>query len=111
MQNRKIKEPVAIDCYIDMVQTGFEAEGGRTRSRHLMKRFEFHLHITSARYLGYYRGTAKQVLARSVNGSTVQFPASLLQKFVTSDGIDGDFVLTCDDDFKNAKLDRAFSRK
>lgn len=71
-----------------------------------MKRFQFHLEISSEEFLDYYRGTAKQVLVRMDNGRSVQFPASLLKQFVTSGGIEGDFVLTCDDDFKNADLRR-----
>jgi len=71
-----------------------------------MKRFEFHLNISPEKYLAYYRGTAQQVLARCPDGLTVQFPALLLQSFVTSAGIQGDFVLTCDDNFKGADLKR-----
>ena len=71
-----------------------------------MHRFEFHLSISPARYLGYYRGTVKQVVVRCTTGQTVQFPAALLQKFVAADGIHGDFVLTCDDHFKGVELQR-----
>ncbi|MFZ1082030.1 MAG: DUF2835 family protein [Candidatus Kryptoniota bacterium] len=71
-----------------------------------MKRFEFHLNISAEKYLDYYRGTAQQVVARCPDGLTVYFPASLLKQFVTSGGIQGDFVLTCDDNFKNADLRR-----
>jgi hypothetical protein len=71
-----------------------------------MMRFEFHLNISSQRYLDYYRGTAKQVVAKCKNGATVRFPASLLIQFVTNNGIHGDFVLTCDDSNKGAQLQR-----
>lgn len=69
-----------------------------------MKRYEFHLSLSSEEYLDYYRGTARSVLVHLSNGSSIQFPASLLKQFVTSGGIRGDFVLTCDDDFKNPEL-------
>lgn len=69
-----------------------------------MKRFEFRLDISSEEFLDYYRGTVKQVLVHLDDGHTVQFPALLLKPFVTSGGIQGDFVLTCDDNFKNADL-------
>jgi hypothetical protein len=62
-----------------------------------MPRHEFHLRITSEKYLDYYRGRVTQVIVRSSTGQTIQFPASLLQKFVTPGGIDGKFVLTSDD--------------
>jgi hypothetical protein len=72
-----------------------------------MKRFEFHLSISAERYLDYYRGIARQVVVRSPGGVTIQFPASLLQPFVTPAGIDGDFVLTCDEQNKGAELRRS----
>jgi len=71
-----------------------------------MKRYAFHLDIPAERYLDYYRGTARQVLARCPDGETVQFPASLLKSFVTASGVHGDFLLTCGDDFKGARLER-----
>jgi uncharacterized protein DUF2835 len=72
-----------------------------------MKRYEFHLHISPARYLDYYRGTVRHVIARCVTGQTVQFPASLLQKFVTTEGIQGLFALTCDDNNKCIELQKS----
>lgn len=71
-----------------------------------MRSFEFGLHISSLDYLPYYRGEVRNVLARCPDGQTVQFPATLLTPFVTSGGISGSFVLTCDDDGKGARLQR-----
>jgi len=70
-------------------------------------RFEFPLHIPPSRYADYYRGKVRHVVARCITGQSVQFPASLLQKFVTMDGIQGNFVLTCDDQNKCIGLERA----
>ena len=70
-----------------------------------MIRYEFHLRITADQYLDYYRGTARNVVARCTTGQNVQFPASLLQQFVTADGITGTFVLTCDDQLRNSRLE------
>ncbi len=72
-----------------------------------MKRFEFHLRISPERYLDYYRGAIRQVVVRCPDGVTVQFPASLLQAFVTPAGIQGEFVLTCDDSNRGADLRRS----
>jgi hypothetical protein len=72
-----------------------------------MKRFEFHLSLPSEQYLAYYRGTVREVLVRCRDGQTVQFPASLLQPFVSSSGVHGDFVLTCEDNHRGANLQRA----
>ena len=71
-----------------------------------MNRYEFYLRITADQYLDYYRGTARHVVVRCTTGQTVQFPASLLQQFVTPDGIHGDFTLTCDDNNRNPRLQR-----
>ena len=72
-----------------------------------MKRFEFVLSISSQQYLAYYRGSVRQVVAQSTTGATVQFPAALLTPFVTTAGISGRFVLTCEDNGKGAELRRA----
>ena len=71
-----------------------------------MKRYVFRLHITSDQYLDYYRGVVKNVVARATSGQTVQFPASLLQRFVSTEGVHGEFVLRCDDDNKCIDLER-----
>jgi len=71
-----------------------------------MNRYEFHLRIPAERYLDYYRGTAWQVVVRCTTGPTVQFPASLLQQFVTTEGIHGQFALTCDEQHRNPRLER-----
>jgi len=71
-----------------------------------VKHYEFHLSLPPEKYLAYYRGTAKQVVVRCVDGLTIQFPASLLQQHVMPDGINGDFVLTCDNTNKGATLQR-----
>ena len=71
-----------------------------------MKRFEFRLSISAETYLDYYRGTVQQVVVRCADGQTLQFPASLLQPFITPSGIRGTFVLTCGDDNRGGSLER-----
>ena len=71
-----------------------------------MNRYEFQLRITPEQYLDYYRGTVRQVVVRCTTGQTVQFPASLLQRFVSTEGIHGRFVLTCDERNQNPRLER-----
>jgi hypothetical protein len=71
-----------------------------------MKRYEFHLRITADQYLAYYRGTARHVIVPCTTGQAVQFPASLLQQFVTTEGICGQFALTCDEQHRNSRLER-----
>ena len=67
--------------------------------------------VTSARYrahqyLNYYGGTVRQIVVQCIDGATVQFLASLLTQFVAVNGIHGDFVLTCEEDFKGSELRR-----
>jgi hypothetical protein len=71
-----------------------------------MHRYEFYLRISADQYLDYYRGTVRQVLVECSAGQKVQFPASLLQRFVTTEGIRGNFVLTCDEQHKSSRLER-----
>lgn len=52
------------------------------------------VHLTADEYLQYYRGSAKNVFARDLDGRTVQFPANLLQQFVTREGVNGLFEIT-----------------
>lgn len=71
-----------------------------------MHRYEFQLRITADQYLDYYRGAARDAVARCDDGRTIQFPAALLQRFVTHDGIHGRFALTCDQNHKNPRLEK-----
>ena len=71
-----------------------------------MKRYEFQLRVSAGQYLDYYRGAVRHVIVRSAAGQTVQFPASLLQRFVTPEGVHGRFVLLCDENNKCTDLQR-----
>lgn len=64
------------------------------------------LRIDREQFLRYYRGTAKYVVARSRDGRTVKFPASILQPFLTHDGIQGVFVLRHDQNNKFVAIER-----
>jgi len=75
-----------------------------------MNRYEFSLRIPPEKYVDYYRGRIRQVVVRCSTGQTVQFPASLLQKFITPEGIHGAFVLTSDENNKIVGLERAVVR-
>ncbi|MBV5347370.1 DUF2835 domain-containing protein [bacterium] len=71
-----------------------------------MKRFEFSLNLSAQEYLQYYRGSVDKVFAHCIDGTTIQFPALLLKPFVTSGGIRGNFVLTCDESGKGSEVRR-----
>jgi Protein of unknown function (DUF2835) len=72
----------------------------------MINRYEFYLRISPEQYLDYYRGVVRRVIVRSTSGQTVQFPASVLQKFVTEEGVHGRFVLTCDQNNKFLEMER-----
>lgn len=48
----------------------------------------------------WYRGSASEVLAYSVDGRKVRFPASVLRPFVTRDGVHGHFRILFDNRHK-----------
>jgi hypothetical protein len=71
-----------------------------------MKRFEFRLNLSALECERFYRGQANQVVARCTDGTKIQFPATMIRPFLTENGVRGIFVLNCDDDGKNSRLDR-----
>lgn len=64
------------------------------------------LAISPERFLAYYRGSVKTVLARALDGRTVSFPAQVLQPYVTHDGVSGEFDLEIDHNNRFVRLSR-----
>jgi len=64
------------------------------------------LHVTADDLLDYYRGQARTVHAFATNGQTVNFPATAIQRFVTTEGVHGWFRLEFDEDHKFVRLER-----
>jgi len=60
----------------------------------------FRLAISAEDYLTYYQGSAQFVVARSEDNKTIRFPASAIRKFITYDGIYGEFKITFDENNK-----------
>lgn len=56
-----------------------------------MKQIVVDLYISEDEYLRVYSGQARSVLAYSIDGRRVRFPANILQPFVTHAGIRGRF--------------------
>lgn len=73
-----------------------------------MNEIQFKLSISSEDYLRYYQGAAGQVITRSVDGQSLQFPANLLRPFVTHTGIQGLFAIQFDDQHKCQGIRRIF---
>jgi len=61
------------------------------------------LHISRDEYLKYYQGDARTVVATAQDGRIVRFPAGVLQKVVTTEGVHGTFAIQFD---ANHKFDR-----
>lgn len=57
---------------------------------------EVRLNISAREYLLLYQGVARIVSARATDGRRVRFPAAILQRFVTREGIFGLFAITFD---------------
>ena len=67
---------------------------------------QFGIHIPADEYLKYYRGTARAVYARSNDGRSIQFPANVLQPFVTTEGITGQFVIYFNQNNKFLRIEK-----
>ncbi len=62
-----------------------------------MAQVEFDLFISRDEYLKHYQTSGQaQVIVRAVDGRKVQFPASILQRFVLHEGVRGRFVIRFD---------------
>ena len=68
--------------------------------RNRSNRIRFRLAISAEEYLSYYQGSAKVVVARSDDNKTIRFPANAIRKFVTHDGIFGEFEIVFDENNK-----------
>ncbi|MCS4502996.1 hypothetical protein KBTX_03031 [wastewater metagenome] len=64
------------------------------------------LAISRSEWLSYYRGDARDVVARAEDGRRVRFPASVLHRHATHDGIHGRFELAYGDDGRFVALRR-----
>ena len=72
-----------------------------------MNRYEIQLRLTPEQCLDYYRGAFRDVWTRCTDGRSIQFPARLLHRFITMDGVSGTFELTCDANNKCLELRRS----
>ena len=71
-----------------------------------MREVSFTLSIPADQMLRYYSGAAKSVMVVADQGLKVQFPADLLQRYVTPDGVRGRFAIQFDDNNKIAGIRR-----
>ncbi|MBK1721351.1 DUF2835 domain-containing protein [Thiocystis violacea] len=71
-----------------------------------MQRFYFSLSISAPEYLKYYQGAAGRVIVRASDGRSLSIPAANLRRFVTTEGVRGQFCLTVDDNHRLVSLER-----
>lgn len=65
-----------------------------------MRRIDVRLSISREEFLRWYSGASGTVRAVAVDGSTVSFPANILQPFVTHEGVTGHFTIYFEDSGK-----------
>ncbi|ALO45632.1 DUF2835 domain-containing protein [Pseudohongiella spirulinae] len=66
----------------------------------------FDLNITADQYLRHYQGQVNQVVCSTRDGRRIRFPSSVLQRFVTHDGVMGTFAISFDDNHKLTDIKR-----
>lgn len=71
-----------------------------------MKESKCKLNISAEQFLSYYRGNARNVIAKSMDGKTIQFPVEILRPFVTHSGISGVFIIRYDDNNKLVDIEK-----
>jgi hypothetical protein len=71
-----------------------------------MVEIRFLLNLSPQEIVAYYQGAASNVVAKSVDGRAVQFPAKILRPFVTHDGVVGLFALVYDANNKFVEIKR-----
>lgn len=64
------------------------------------------LNIPEDEYLRVYRGSARTVLAYSIDGRRVSFPANILQSYVTRTGIHGRFRIRFDEQGRFSSIEK-----
>jgi hypothetical protein len=71
-----------------------------------MRELRFTLHLGADELLRWYRGAARDVFAVSDEGLRFQFPANVLQRFVTEEGVHGRFAISFDEQHRFAGIRR-----
>ena len=70
------------------------------------RKFYVPLDISAEQFKNYYSQNIKSIVATSHDGRRVQFPASVLQAYVTHNGVQGTFCLTVDSNSRFKSISR-----
>ena len=60
--------------------------------------------LTAEQVLDYYAGRVRYVVAWADDGRTVQMPISILHKYISNQGIRGNFTIITDKDYKFQRI-------
>ena len=71
-----------------------------------MKHIIVDLFITKDEWMKIYRGETNIVYAKSRDGRSIQFPANILSKYTTHNGIEGSFVISFNDNGKFQSINK-----
>ncbi len=69
-----------------------------------MKQISLSLQLTPRQVEEYYRGRARHVVAEAADGRIIQLPIKVLHPFISKQGIQGDFLVTTDDENRFLKI-------
>ena len=70
----------------------------------LVKQISLSLQLTSRQVEEYYLGRARHVVAKAADGRIIQLPIKVLHAFISKQGIQGDFLVTTDDENRFVKI-------
>ena len=65
---------------------------------------KFSLNLSYDKFLYVYKGQAKNVVTKTMDGRTIQFPAEILKPYLTRNGVQGTFLLQFDENNKFKSL-------
>ncbi len=71
-----------------------------------MQQVVIDIQISAEEYVAHYRGTVRDVVARSRDGRRIRFPSGLLQPFLLHDGIRGCFRICFNEQGKFQTIER-----
>ena len=71
-----------------------------------LRQLEFSLNISAEQLELYYRGSVREVLARTNDGRRLRFPLSLLRPYVTYSGVQGRFRILFDQSRRCERLEK-----
>ncbi|NOX43382.1 MAG: DUF2835 domain-containing protein [Gammaproteobacteria bacterium] len=76
-----------------------------------MKESKCVINISAEKLLSYYRGNVRNVIAKSADGTTIQFPVEILRPFIMHNGVSGVFVIRYDDNNKLVDIEKTSELK